>query len=249
MYGGKGIMKTWQAVQSVCFAGIVSSTLYLVYCFYIFSHSNAITSIIHSPYISAQTQQEVTEQVLAFTKISRNNTRLHSLLQKKFPAIISITCNSFIPGHLKLNVVYDTPLMIIKENYEAPMVLTKKGCYATLSCYQEDAVQTLPTLIVTQKGGLDYSRDTLYRWICSLPEEFTQRYYIFWESPYKIVIHDTQQTEFTYIVTSQTDLKLLQTTNIVRMQQTIHKKQINKKYKKWHIDLRFQDLYIAQGIL
>lgn len=167
---------------------------------------------------------------------------LFSELKKDLPGLTRITLSTQIPGHIKINIIVDNPILVIHQAEKSPQLLLSSGNYAPAEHYEKTFLENLPTILLLSKNFNEHEQNVLFNWVKHLPDSFFEQYSVCWHTCHEIVLHEIKNPNFEYIVTTENLYSSDREKKLTDLCTSLNKKNQNKK---WRIDLRFKDQYVV----
>jgi hypothetical protein len=171
---------------------------------------------------------------------------LFTEIKKEFPGLTHLRINQQTPGNMKINLSVDTPFLKIHHTNSSPLVLLNLGDYAPVQHYEQDFLDDLATVLITEPNFNKEAQETLSRWARKAPENFFRNYSVCWNNKNDILISNPDDQHFEYCSTTTTEYLPNLEKNLTTLRELHLEKVGDKKAnKKWRIDLRFKDQYIV----
>ena len=214
-------------------------------------HGNRALIIIHDQQLTLGAQERLAKSIHHALPEAANMQQLFTQLKQEFPTLESISNNTFTPGCVKLKLSFNQPLMLVQRANNRPLVLCKKGFYATPTDYRPELLQGLATLLTTEPLS-EQDRTDIYQRIQQLPDHFFVEHTLQWNKPTEVIMRDRRYPDYDYIITASTAI----TPELQQKLDLVHKKIMEKKdlivskkkqNKKWKIDIRFKNQIIVKG--
>ncbi len=238
-------MTQQQRLYSACIAGIISAgaigvtysglqTIFL-------SNQGRTIIIIHDEQIAPILRKNLNDTLHDLLKNKTPTLTIFETIKKNTPALKNITVDYRKPGYITTRLTLDSPLCIIQQENQTPLVVSRAGYYAPYQQYNRDMIQGLPCIVVTEHNFSPRSQQALYQWLTELPIDFFVRYQIRWNNPTDITVLDQEHHNFEYRATCATHFTPAVEHDLAQLR-SLQAQQKNKV----KIDMRFKDQFILE---
>ena len=204
---------------------------------------NRTITIVYDQQIAQRLRKNLHDTLHDMLKKNIPAKTILETLKKNTPALKTITVDYRKPGYIKTRLVFDSPLCVIQQNQQTPLILSRAGYYAPYQHYTHDMVQGLPCILVHEQPFSAHSQQALYQWVTKLPHDFFGCYDIHWNKPTDIIILDHNHKNFEYRATCATRF-----TPAIEQSLAQLRKLYTEQKNKVKIDMRFKDQFIIEPL-
>lgn len=240
-------MTKQQILHSACIAGIMSAGAigikYGALQDTLFNNGGRTVIIVYDEQIAPRLRKNLNDTLHDMLQKNMSAPVMFEALKKNTPALKNITLDYRKPGYIKTGISFDSPLCIIQQEHQSPLILSRTGYYAPYQHYKNDIVQGLPCILVTEHTFSPHSQQALYQWVTELPLHFFGRYQIRWNKPTDITVLDQEHQNFEYRATCATHFTPTVENDLAHLR-TLQTQQKNKV----KIDMRFKDQFILEPL-